>query len=187
MTPAEWAVLRWEDIKARELAHSLNVSVRKPLGQLGGYATDPRLHLKALWIQVARAPNVKVLNVHGEGRSTYYVYHVQGLGALLWRGKRMLEFAGWPSEPVEFVNHARAHHAPIQTTLYDLVADAYGDKLNPGRTDVLKGVARKVVLQAFLDRWGFNDPCSIYFPIEHVPMPEPRHMTIARRTHAGLA
>lgn len=186
MTPSEWAVLRWEDIKAREFSRSLNVSARKPLGQQGSYTVDPRLHMKALWIQVARAPEVKVLHVHFDGRSTYYAYHQAALKSLLWRGKRVLDYEGWSLSPVAFIEQTRRMQVSVQTPLYDLVADAYGDKLNPGRTDVLKGVERKVVLQAFLDRWGFNDLCSIYFPIEQVPMPEPRHMEIAKRTHGGM-
>lgn len=64
-----------------------------------------------------------------------YVWHESSLKHLLDQNTATLTEAGWPQEPWEFVNCISSHIAPAGTKLFDLIADAYGDKTNPGRTD----------------------------------------------------
>lgn len=168
-----WARARHDDMARREFARSLDVTFQKPLGQYGSYTLDPRLHIKATLIQMGRFPEVRTAVVHGGGRSTYYVWHEAGLRHLLSARRALLQQHGWPTEPLPFINHAMTHHAPIQTPLYDLVADTYGDKLNPGRTDVLPGVPRRELLEAYLDMHGHNDPAVTFWPFPNNDVPTP--------------
>ncbi len=64
-----------------------------------------------------------------------YAWHEPSLKYLLDQNATTLAEAGWPQEPWEFVNCVSSHTAPAKTKLFDLIADAYGDKTNPGRTD----------------------------------------------------
>lgn len=65
-----------------------------------------------------------------------YAWHEDSLKRLLDKNAATLEAAGWPTEPWEFVNCISSRIAPAKTKLFDLVADAYGDKKNSGRTDI---------------------------------------------------
>ncbi len=63
-----------------------------------------------------------------------YAYDETALGSFLRERESVLRAASWPTEPEAFVRHLKAL-APWRTELFDLVADAFGDKKNPGRTD----------------------------------------------------
>jgi hypothetical protein len=66
---------------------------------------------------------------------------------------------------MDFVQRTRTTKAIPNTPLYDLIADCYGDKLNPGRTDIFPGVPKQVVLDAFRSYHGFPDDVeAVYFP-----------------------
>lgn len=64
-----------------------------------------------------------------------YAYHEDSLRKLLKEHEELLVKYGWPSEPEAFVRYLN-NLAPPKTLLFDLVADAFNDKHNPGRTDV---------------------------------------------------
>jgi hypothetical protein len=65
-----------------------------------------------------------------------YAWHEPSLKHLLDKNMDILKEAGWPAEPWEFVNCVSSRTVPVKTKLFDLVADAYGDRMNPGRTDI---------------------------------------------------
>lgn len=174
MTPLEWARLRHADVQRREHANSLNVSEEKPLGGVVVPWFSP-VRLKAGWIAIGRGPTVAVVTapIDAMGYRSYaiYAYHRAGLQRVLREHADVLRAAGWPTEPVAFIEATRRKRAPVQTRLYDCIADAYGDKLNPGRTDVLPGVERRTLLAAYLDVAGHNDGSMVFFPIGVVPRP----------------
>ena len=58
------------------------------------------------------------------------------LQAVLDRGRDVLASNHWPGDVEGFVRQVFIELAPARTPLYDLVADAYGDPHNPGRTNV---------------------------------------------------
>jgi len=60
-----------------------------------------------------------------------------------------------------FVTFVRGAPTEPRTALYDLIADAFGDKLNPGRTDFDLDVA--VCLKAYYKRVKLPDPTTVYF------------------------
>ncbi|MCS7091818.1 MAG: hypothetical protein NZM26_00490 [Patescibacteria group bacterium] len=65
-----------------------------------------------------------------------YVYDPESLAKLLKENEHLLRNYGWPTNPNEFVNYVYLIHADQKTPLFDLIANAFGDKSNPGRTDV---------------------------------------------------
>lgn len=65
-----------------------------------------------------------------------YAFHEAALQAVLDRHADTLTAAGWPVTAEDFIRHLASHWAPEKTPLYDAVADAFGDKTNPCRTDV---------------------------------------------------
>jgi hypothetical protein len=65
-----------------------------------------------------------------------YAFHQEALQAVLDRHAETLVAAGWPATADDFIRHLANHWAPEKTPLYDAVADAFGDKTNPCRTDV---------------------------------------------------
>jgi hypothetical protein len=82
---------------------------------------------------------VETVSIGGPGNPTwhgpaFYAFHRPSLQALLDSHKDILIKYNWPTEADEFIKHVSSHHAQPQE-LFDLVADAFGDKLNPGRLD----------------------------------------------------
>lgn len=92
-----------------------------------------------------------------------YAWHPEALGALLRANALVLRRAGWPVRAGAFVKRVRKKRVRPKTPLYDLVADAYGDKTNPGRTDVLSEIDPEELLDAYLEVAGEPDPASVYF------------------------
>jgi hypothetical protein len=104
------------------------------------------------------------VTVEDRGTTYYlYVWDQPALAALLRRRADVLQAAGWPVEPEAFVARHREARAEPLTPLYDLIADAYGDRFNPGRTDVFPGVPRSELLGAFERQFGVVDPAAVFF------------------------
>ena len=90
------------------------------------------------WIQFAQQHHLNVLltQADADGRVPFlYLYDVHALQELLQRNLDVLEAAGWPTDPEEFILRMNTEDAPLGTPLYDLIADAFGDKDNPCRSD----------------------------------------------------
>lgn len=64
-----------------------------------------------------------------------YVFDREALARLLESRRQVLVDAGWPTDPESFVLRLK-ETADRKTALYDLIADAFADKTNWGRTDV---------------------------------------------------
>lgn len=73
---------------------------------------------------------------NGRDYQLVYVYDPVSLRDLLNNNKDLLEANGWPTDPNKFVNYVCLITAKSKSALFDLVADAFGDKTNTGRTDV---------------------------------------------------
>lgn len=182
-----WAQARHTDVFARELHHSLAVGPTKPLGAYGISTQD--IHsvkaIKALikaklrhpfsvrWMAFDCSTSSGVVRSDPGGpasalrRSLHlpdplfiYAWHESSLAALLKQHAGVLLDAGWPTTPEAFIHHHRVHGAPAQTPLWDLVATAYGDRTNPGRTDVLPGVSIADKLDAMVLAFGYPDPIA---------------------------
>lgn len=65
--------------------------------------------------------------------------------------------------PAHFIAELRKRRAKPQTPLFDFIADLYGDKTGPGRTDVLPGVPRRELFDAFYETHGVEDGTCLYF------------------------
>jgi hypothetical protein len=61
-----------------------------------------------------------------------YVYDEEALAQLLKDNEKTLSEAGWPTQPVPFIRHLKVLAEP-ETDLFNVIADAYGDKRNPLR------------------------------------------------------
>jgi hypothetical protein len=61
-----------------------------------------------------------------------YAYDEQALSSLLENNRTTLQESGWPTEPEAFVQHLKVS-AGHKTDLFDLIAEAFGDKTNPLR------------------------------------------------------
>lgn len=174
VNPQEWARLRYADVQRREHGNSLSVSEEKPLGGVVVPWFSP-VRFKASFIAIGRGPEVAVLTapIDAMGSRSYaiYAYHRAGLQRVLREHADVLRAAGWPTAPSAFIEASRRKHAAVQTRLYDCIADAYGDKLNPGRTDVLPWIERRTLLAAYLDFAGHNDGSMVFFPTGVVPRP----------------
>lgn len=69
------------------------------------------------------------------GSGALYAYHKEQLKAFLFERISVLEPQGWPVEPEAFVEKLMSCTAKSPSLLFDLIADAFGDSSNPGRTD----------------------------------------------------
>ncbi len=90
------------------------------------------------WFQFATKHrlNVMLTGRDSQGRVPFlYLYHRDALQALLTQKIDVLQAAGWPSHPEEFIKRMNIEDAKLGTPLYDLIADAFGDKDNPCRSD----------------------------------------------------
>lgn len=65
----------------------------------------------------------------------FFVYDEHALAELLNANTDILEIAGWPTEPQDFIRRVANEWAEEKTALFDLVCDAFGDKEHIGRTD----------------------------------------------------
>lgn len=89
-------------------------------------------------IQLAREKGFFATAISKKDNSdaTIVVADTQSLSKLLEERKSVLEFHGWPTEIDAFIKRILTQNAPEKTDLFDLIADAFGDKTNEGRTDV---------------------------------------------------
>lgn len=162
-----WVYARSDDVLQREYEHSLRVGPGKPLGSRGYAGGFWGWYMMACDLVGARGPGVVLLCDQDEhGHRWIYAWHRTSLETLLrfdMRHRGALSAAGWPCDCRGFIQRSRAELVPPLTPLYDLIADCYGDKLNPGRTDVLPGVPREKLLEAHIEIMGCADPASIYF------------------------
>lgn len=165
MTVDEWVEARVADVNRREFSNSLlTIGPDKPMGGLG-FKGAPLfwriwMGLRILW-HLGRTIGRDAGSVTMPG--WVYMCHMPALQALLDRDREMLEAAGWPILPLDFIQRTRTETVDPKTPLYDLIADAYGDKLNPGRTDVMPGVDPFILLNAFTLATGLPDPAAVYF------------------------
>ena len=66
-----------------------------------------------------------------------FVADLDSLSKLLNKNADLLDEYGWPTDPGKFIKRTTIRgSAHPNTKLFDLIADAYGDYENPGRTDV---------------------------------------------------
>ncbi|MEO6509084.1 MAG: hypothetical protein ABIO02_03955 [Patescibacteria group bacterium] len=63
-----------------------------------------------------------------------FAYHQEALEHHLEKNKKILLSNGWPTEPEKFIRHLNVVAAQ-KTELFNVIADAYGDKTNPGRKE----------------------------------------------------
>ena len=61
-----------------------------------------------------------------------YAYDENALQELLTTHQELLKKEGWPSENEPFIRHLIVH-ADRKTDLFNLIADAFNDRTNPGR------------------------------------------------------
>ena len=173
-TLQEWAHARRADIEGREHAWSLYVSPRKPMGSLGFPLTVRGVW--ALWkeVRARRGPGIGFTpsSRTSGGQMWIYAWHGPALRGMLAQHIATLEAAGWPHDPDGFVQNVSRTPVPPMTPLYDLVATAHGDRLNPGRTDVLPGVPREDLFRTFLAVHGGPDPAFVYWRAAGLPLPE---------------
>ncbi len=159
-----WAVDRWLDICTRELDHSLEVGLQKPLGSQA-FASAAEAEVEAAR---ARARDGEIGTYHSTtpdatGRYWVYAWHVEGMQATIARHKLALLRAGWPLYPFEAIGRSRAELVKPRTPLFDAIADFYGDKTGPGRTDVFPALDPARLLEAFREAHGFDEPTTVYF------------------------
>jgi hypothetical protein len=116
-----------------------NVGPEKPVGYLplstltryfGSNASE--------WVQFAMQHHLEVLFPPSDRKGKVreiYLYHRDALQALLTQHTGILDAADWPSDPEEFIKRIAIEYVPEGTPLFDLIADAFGDKDNPCRSD----------------------------------------------------
>jgi len=159
MTEVEtWADARIADVMRREGPRSLCIGPDKPLGGQGFQRT--RDLAWALARHSWHLLGAGFIVSHGPAGLWLYAYHQDSLKTLLTSRRELLLEHDWPTRPMDFVRRTISEMMPPQTPLFDLIADAYGDKLNPGRTNVLPHMSRRELLDAL---GGFADPSLIYF------------------------
>lgn len=175
-----WAHARWADVNTREGLYGLRVGPNKPLGSQG-FQKEERGHLRSLsrdrLLQYLRAQGFGVPEEVPEdecrhfwnqshGRVWLMLWHVPSLKALLEANEEILVTSGWEHSTNEscrvFVERCRTENVRPCTALFDLIADAYGDKTGPGRTDVFPGVPYTERLAAFRRVHGFDDMTVVY-------------------------
>ena len=196
-----WAQERHADLQRREFENSLQVGPMKPLGCWGIPPGAPLQAaypaLRAYWRALVTERGFWHKHIGVEASQTptgvwIYLWNRPALADLLNGRLGTLEAAGEPwaevgrshraamSEGVPprrnwalfgFVQATCDAKAPPLTPLYDLIADAYGDKLNPGRTDVFPGVPRERLFQVYLDVNGYPDPAGIHFILAGIEVP----------------
>jgi len=174
-TIQEWAMARFLDVHRREFDQSLiSVGPDKPLGGQGFPVTDLRSAVGSMLKLVGGIIVVRSRGRHkgcdgmvrsGGNLVWLYRWHRDGLIRVLDEHSETLQSEGWPTSgslKTIVTKMADQMVAPM-TPLYVMIADAYGDTLNPGRPGVLPGVSRAEMLAAFKTAAGFDDPSSVYF------------------------
>jgi len=74
------------------------------------------------------------------GDGWLFVADLNALGELLEKNADILNEYGWSRDPKEFIKRITTSRglAFPKTKLFDLIADAYGDLNNPGRTNIVE-------------------------------------------------
>ena len=65
-----------------------------------------------------------------------YAWHEKHLKALLKQHQKTLQAYNWPINTSSFVKRCAIEWADEKTPLFDIIADAFGDKTHPGRTNI---------------------------------------------------
>lgn len=180
-----WVERRRADLEAREFEHALaTVGPDKALGGQGFLGSREagralREHVFARNLQgrgllaALRGPYGYLSRPGVAGGVWLYVWHRARLREVLSspRARAVLAEAGWtrrggrPLRARELVLGVAGGRpaAQLGTDLFDLIADLYGDKTGPGRSDVLPRHDRRELLAAYERRWGQPDPTIVYF------------------------
>ncbi len=113
------------------------VGSHKPLGYLPIETlidichVDPEAFAKEM-----NARGLKTLRLNREESAVWsgalYVYDEHSLSQHLESHRELLQSEGWPTEAEAFVRNLRVH-AKTGTELFNVIADAFSDKDNPGR------------------------------------------------------
>jgi hypothetical protein len=169
MTEVEWLRFRREDVLAREFGNSLRAVERgrKPMGCLGVSLGD--MAWMALSAKGARLRRRGILPVFSRNVQNVrhvgflYLLHLERMNGLLQKRAKAAEMPDrvWP-----FVNAVIRRAYPVQTAAYDLIADAFGDALNPGRTDFpgTTGLYDPVeLLRRYSETYHEPDPSEVFF------------------------
>lgn len=123
------------------LSDIYNVGSQKPLGYLpidtledicGVKLAKAEEDLKMIGLKTLR---LNRFQSRVADRGALYVYDHDTLAQLLSDNITTLNEYGWPHEPESFIRMLKIS-VPEKNKLYDLIADAYNDKTNIGRTDV---------------------------------------------------
>lgn len=155
----EWAHRRARWLREMSGPRSLwAVGRRKPLGSIPGY-WDWRDGFVCLFHTARLLGRGDVLPAE-----RVYAWHTRSLQAVLEHHAEVFHAAGWPTHSIPaWIGHAWRHPVPAMTPLFDAVSDAYGDDWSPGRTDILPGVDREVLLRAAAEELGAPDPAVEFF------------------------
>ena len=120
----------------RFLGDIWQVGPEKPLGYLPMSMVNsykPTLNPDYL-IEKLRERGLKLVLIPvGNSNTFLYVYDQEALSNLLTQNKHILSEANWPSTPLEFVQKVSGKAVP-QGPLFDLIADAFADYTNTGRS-----------------------------------------------------
>jgi len=163
MTIAQWLDARIADVAAREGVNSLiTIGSDKPLGTRG----FPDWPAAEAGIGLVPPPAKEFRLFIEPWGHWVYMWDTDALPALLDAQAALLTSQGWPTDPADFVHAVRgkpdrSNYVRPRTPLFDLIADAYGDKTNPGRTDC--SLAPGALLTLYYKRIGTPDPATIYF------------------------
>ena len=161
----DWLFARNTDLMAREFERSLATvgGDRKPLGSYSFGLRGEAIAAQAR----AKARGLAVTLDKPKGLNDWWVYawDREALQALLNANSKVLRSRRWPTGATQFVARMRRKPVKPKTALFDLIADVYGDKTGPGRTDVVPGVDPHHLLEAFMGSFGGPDPHQVYFSI----------------------
>jgi len=166
-----WARIRYDDLVRREGRHSFAVGPNKPLGGQG----FPKDTAQSLRTMAFPDRLFDVLLASGEytvpsDRTRIYRRKWSNSPAGTWLYvwdeaalQSLLDRTAYPKSTSDFVEEVRETLARPLTPAFDRIADAYGDATSAGRTDVLPGVPRRQLLDAFTRVHGFQDEGSWFY------------------------
>jgi len=93
-----------------------------------------------------------------------YAWHTHSAQAVLEAHADVFREAGWPTWSIRaWIADAQFQRVWPCTPLFDAVSDMFGDDWTPGRSDILPGVPREVLLRASAQELGAPDPAARYF------------------------
>lgn len=116
------------------------VGPHKPVGYMPLKFLELRGHSISELQKMFEAKGLKTCVLPPTDSGTYsgalYVYDEQALSKHLEHSKAILAEAGWPTDVESFIRDVDSVIAPTKTALFDVVADAFADTKNQGRTNV---------------------------------------------------